>query len=109
MLPFTSRGWYFRGAAAFLLDRGKISWADITFVVNASDHLKSDAFAPAIAAVQDAFAIIPTRPKQTPLSKHSSNAAVGAMHNFGSVRELVLCLKPERGGRIKAHACRDAV
>ena len=32
LAPFISSGWYFRGATAFLLDRGKIQWDDIKSV-----------------------------------------------------------------------------
>ena len=86
MAPFTSSGWYFRGATAFLLDRGKISWDDILFVFNSTMHLPSDAFAEAIGKVQAAFERLPgnTRPNQPTLSKFAINAAVGAMENLDS-------------------------
>ena len=81
MLPFLSSGWYFRAATAFLLDRGKISWSQVKFVFSSTAHLPHDAFAPAIEKIQQAWEQHPgnTRPKQPTLSKHSINAACGAM------------------------------
>ena len=81
MLPFLSSGWYFRAATAFLLDRGKISWSDIKFTFSSTAHLRHDAFAPAIDKIQRAWEAHPhnTQPGQPTLSKHSVNAACGAM------------------------------
>mgnify|MGYP003305693246 FL=1 len=86
MAPFTSSGWYFRGVTAFLLDRGKIQWDDILFGFNSTIKLPSDAFAKAITRVQEAFERCPgnTRSGQPTLSKHSVNAAVGAMESLDS-------------------------
>ena len=52
--PYCHAGWYFRAAAAYLLDQHKVQWSDITFVFNSTAHLKSDAFAAAITQVQQA-------------------------------------------------------
>ena len=81
MLPFLASGWYFRAATAFLLDRGKIKWENIKFVFNSTAHLRHDAFAPAITKIQEAWEKQPgnTRKDQPTLSKHSINAACGAM------------------------------
>ena len=86
MAPFTSSGWYFRGVTAYLLDRGKIQWDDILYGFNSTIKLPSDAFAKAITRVQEAFERCPgnTRSGQPTLSKHSVNAAVGAMESLDS-------------------------
>ena len=64
-----------------LLDRGKISWDNIKYVFNSTAHLRHVAFAPAITKIQEAWEKQPgnTRRDQPTLSKHSVNAACGAM------------------------------
>ena len=81
MMPYCHRGWYFRAATAYLLDRGKITWDNILFVFDSTAHLKYDAFAEAITTVQNTWKSLPgcCRTNQPDLNKHSINAAIGSM------------------------------
>ena len=80
-MPYCSKGWYYRAAAAYLLERHKICWEDIKFVFNSTAHLPSDAFARAVTTVQDTWKRLPGcfRQGQPDLNKHSINSAIGAM------------------------------
>ena len=80
-MPYCSKGWYYRAATAYLLDKGRITWDDIKFVFNSTAHLPSDSFASAITTVQDAWKSLPgcCREGQPDLNKHGLNSAVGVM------------------------------
>ena len=77
-LPLMGPGWTHKSAAAFLLDRGTISWEDIRWSFQPSCVLPADTFLQPVRKMNEAWEQVGL-PAGSTLAKDSINALVGMM------------------------------